>query len=248
MRFAIISDVHANLAALEAVVSDAHLHGARQFLCLGDMVGYGPQPAECVRRIRQLADAVVMGNHDAWSVRPVAWSRLAVSPTVIPGLRHAREDLGPEESEWLRQLPLTLLLPGVSMVHGAFHRPASWPYLDDAAAAAASFARQSTPIGFFGHTHYAGYWEEGQSEFIEPIINREVRLRRDCRYALNPGSVGNPRTPAHQPDPRAQYLLFNLETRGAKFRRVPYDVAATVAACKKAGLPEEMIGRIELGY
>ncbi len=248
MKLAIISDIHANLPALEAVVSDARRHGARHFLCLGDIVGYGPRPAECVRTIRQLAATAVLGNHDAWAVRPVAWSRLAVSPTVIPGLKHARAALSVEERVWLRQLPLVAGAHGVALVHSSFSRPALWPYLGDSSSASDSFSRQPSPVSFFGHTHQAGYWEERRDQFIVTALNQEIRLNRHRRYALNPGSVGNPRTPSHQADQRAQYLLFDTVTLGAVFHRVLYDLSACVEAFRATDLPEEMVSRIELGY
>ena len=248
VKLGVISDIHANLPALKAVIRDARRHGVDRILCLGDIVGYGPQPAECVRAIRQVAATTVLGNHDAWAVRPVAWSRLAVSPTVIPGLKHARAELSSEEQAWLRQLPLVAHTEGMALVHGSFHRPALWPYLDDASAASASLSRQPSQVSFFGHTHEAGYWQEGRNQFITPALNRETRLRRHRRYAVNPGSVGNPRTPAHRADPRAQYLLFDTITLGVTFRRVAYDVTACVSALRTADLPEEMISRIELGY
>jgi predicted phosphodiesterase len=248
VKLGVISDIHANLSALEAVIQDARRHGVGRVVCLGDIVGYGPQPAECVRVVQQVAATVVMGNHDAWAVRPVAWSRLAVSPTVIPGLKHARTKLSSAERAWLRQLPLVACTDGVSLVHGSFHRPALWPYLDDAFTALASLSRQPSQMSFFGHTHEAGYWQEGRDQFITPALNREIRLRRDCRYALNPGSVGNPRTPSHRADPRAQYLLFDTVTLGVTFRRVAYDITACASALRAADLPEEMISRVELGY
>lgn len=248
MKLAVLSDIHANLPALEAVLAGARRRGAEQYLCLGDIVGYGPQPEECARLIRRLGAVTVLGNHDAWAVRPVALSRLEVSPTVVPGLRHARDCLTPPTCAWLRRRPYTALAWGVAAVHGSFHRPEKWPYLNEAVAARASFQRQPLPVAFFGHTHEPGYWQEGGDRFITPPPGRETRLGMDRRYALNPGSVGNPRTPSHEADPRAQYLLFDTATLGVSFCRVAYDVAACVAAMKAAGLPEEMISRVELGY
>lgn len=248
MKIAVLSDIHANLVALEAVVTDARHRGATRFVCLGDIVGYGPRPAECVQSIRRLDARTVIGNHDAWSVRPVAWSRLAVSPTAIEGLRHARAQLSPHERAWLRQLPFIAHLENFALVHGSFHRPERWPCLASAADARSSFRQQPSRIAFFGHTHTPGFWEENGGRFIEPPPGRPIRLAAHNRYALNPGSVGNPRTPAHAADPRAQYLLFDTERLAVTFHRVAYDVAACVAAMRAAGLPEEMISRVELGY
>ena len=130
MKLAVLADIHANLHALEAVLEDARKRGADKFLCLGDIVGYGAQPEECVRLIRTIGAPTVMGNHDAWAVRPVALSRLAVSPTMVPGLKLAMVQLTDDSKLWLRDLPYTVQNWGVSGVHGSFHRPQKWPFLD----------------------------------------------------------------------------------------------------------------------
>jgi predicted phosphodiesterase len=248
MKLAVLSDIHANLNALEAVLEDARNRGAEKFLCLGDIVGYGPQPEECVQSIQSLGAPTVIGNHDAWAVRPVALSRLAVSPTTVPGLQLARLQLSDACKLWLRELPYTVQQWSVSGVHGSFHRPEKWSYLSSPEATRASLLRQPTAIAFFGHTHEPGFWSEGGERFITPTPNRPYRLGPDRRYVLNPGSVGNPRTPAHRSDPRAQYLLFDSDNLSVIFVRVDYDVQATIAAMKDAGLPDEMMSRMELGY
>jgi diadenosine tetraphosphatase ApaH/serine/threonine PP2A family protein phosphatase len=150
---------------------------------------------------------------------------------------------------WLRQLPYTVQTLGVSCTHGSFHRPEKWGYLDTPNAAAASFQRQPTSIAFYGHTHTAGFWQEGGDRFIpaQPKTGT-LRLGSNFRYALNPGSVGNPRTPIQKPDPRAQYLIYDTDKLSATFIRVAYNIKACIAVMKAAGLSEEIIGRVELGY
>lgn len=248
MRLAVLSDLHANLPALEAVLADARRRGADRFLCLGDIVGCGPQPEECVRLIRDIGAVTVLGNHDAWALRPAARMPRDAPPAEPPGLRPAGPMLKPASRAWLRRLPHVAQAHGVALVHGSFCRPEQWPYLDSAAAARASFARQLARVAFFGHTHAPGLWEEGGDRFITPEPGREIRLGTERRCALNPGSVGNPRTPPHATDPRAQYLIFDTDRLGVTFHRVAYDVAACVAAMRAVGLPEEMLNRVELGY
>ena len=181
MKLAVLSDIHANLSALEAVLADACRRGAEKFLCLGDIVGYGPQPEECVRLIRRLSAVTVLGNHDAWAVCPVALSRLEVSPTVVPGLRHTRDCLMPSTRVWLRRRPYTAQAWGVAAVHGSFHRPEEWLYLTDAVAARTSFQWQRLRVAFFGHTHESGYWQEGGYRLITPPPGRKIRLWADRR-------------------------------------------------------------------
>jgi len=248
MTIAVIADIHANLHALEAVLKDARQRGAERFLCLGDIVGYGAQPEECVQLIRSIDAATVLGNHDAWALRPEALAVFAVSSPVTPGLEHSRLRLSTASKRWLQHRPYTVQEWSVAGVHGGFYRPEKWPYLDSAGAARASFQRQPTTVAFFGHTHEPGYWQEGGDRLIKPTPNYALRLGTNRRYALNPGSVGNPRTPSREADPRAQYLLFDSDNFSVSFIRVAYDMRACITAMREAGLPEEMMSRVESGY
>jgi len=249
MKIAILADIHANLHAFEAVLKDARRRGAENFLCLGDIVGYGAQPEECVKLVQSIGAATVKGNHDVWAVQPTAISSEETASTAISGMDYTKRQLTTTSLNWLEGLPCTVQAWGVSGVHGSFHRPEKWGYLDTPNGAAASFRRQPTSIAFYGHTHTPGFWQEGGDRFIsaQPKIC-SFRLGPNFRYALNPGSVGNPRTPIQNPDPRAQYLVFDTDNLSATFIRVAYNIKACIAAIKAAGLSDEMMGRVELGY
>jgi len=249
MKIAVLSDIHANLHALEAALKDARRRGAKQFLCLGDTVGYGAQPEECVQLVRSIGAVTVKGNHDAWVLQADAEPGVEAAPTVGLGLKHSRLKLSAESQHWLRGLPYSAQKWDVSAVHGTFYQPEKWGYLDSAQEAEISFFRQPTAIAFFGHTHTPGFWPEGVGRFTPALPDScTFKLGTNRRYALNPGSVGNPRTPIHKPDPRAQYMIFDTATRSATFIRIGYDIKACIAVMEAAGLSEEMMGRVELGY
>ncbi len=249
MKIAVLSDIHANLHAFEAVLKDARRRGADGFFCLGDIVGYGAQPEECVQLVRSIGAVTVKGNHDVWALQPVAMPPEETAPTAISGMDCTKRRSTKDSRDWLRQLPYTAQAWGVACTHGSFHQPEKWGYLDTPNEAAASFRRQPTRTAFYGHTHAAGFWQEGGDRFIPAQPKTcTFRLGPNFRYALNPGSVGNPRTPIHQPDPRAQYMIYDTDKFSATFIRVAYNIKACIAVMKAAGLSEEMMARMELGY
>jgi predicted phosphodiesterase len=220
MKLAVLSDIHSNLAALEAVLKDAHERAAEKFLCLGDILGSGLKQEECVQRIQSFDAPTVIGNRDMYAVDLFAQFPMAASSMNDPGFKHAGLPLTNSSIRWLRDLPYTVRLWGVSGVHSSFHCPEKWTYLDCPDAARASIQRQPTAIAFFGHTHEQGFWPEDAGRFIAPTPNCLQRLDPNRRYAINPGSVGKPRTPSDKPDPRAQYLIFDGDTLSVTFIRV----------------------------
>jgi predicted phosphodiesterase len=251
MRVLIISDIHANLPALDAVLSDAEELGYDVVWCLGDVVGYGPDPNGCIERLQSLSlQAALAGNHD-WATL----GRLDIDDFNWEARRAilwTREALSPAGRTYLEALADTPLIHGEMTLTHASPRHPIWEYILDTATAQANFAHFTTLFCCVGHTHVPVIFQwqakEGQSDGVcralAPVYNQPVALRNDHRLILNPGSVGQPR----DSDPRAAYALFDVEALTWHFRRVPYPIEVTQSRMRAAGLPERLIARLSFGW
>lgn len=245
-RFLIVSDIHANLTAFEAVLAAAQGRWD-QAVCLGDVVGYGPDPNETIARVVSLGITTIRGNHDKTgagledsdSFNPVA--RAAVDWT------QAR--LSPENLRWLRELPPgPLVRDGLVFVHGALDDEDE--YVFSAEVAARGLRASPSPITLFGHTHVQGGFlmRNDLVETLRPPLRPgagflALALEDGVRYLLNPGSVGQPR----DGDSRAAFALIDTGRRVFEFWRVPYDVAAVQKRMEQAGLPQALVLRLAFG-
>ncbi len=247
-RTALISDVHANLPALEVVLAAAEAEGVDSWLFLGDAVGYGPHPHECVARLASLpALTGVRGNHDhmaCFGVEPRANSMARAS------LAFARAQLGEHERQWLMALPTELLGHDWLAVHGAPIDPLRF----NAYVYAMSYRRNlehlaagSRRVCVHGHTHVPMIYrlrDDDAAEVIPiPGDGFELSLREGKALLINPGSVGQPR----DGDPRAAFAIWDREREHVRFRRVEYDVASTSKDIVAVGLPDDLGVRLELG-
>lgn len=245
MRIAVLSDIHANLAALEAVLRDAAGRGASDALwVLGDLVGYGPNPCECLDRLRECETVAVAGNHDLAAVGLIGLEEF--NPLAAAANRWTARQLRPHDHDFLRELPRTLVCAPFSLAHGSLRDPV-WEYVITVPAALGQFAAQTTPYGFVGHTHVPLVIEEGEyagtlGDAYQPQNGATVPLT-DRRLILNPGSVGQPR----DGDPRAAYALLDTERGVVQFFRVPYDIARTQRDMAMLGLPLPLITRLAEG-
>jgi diadenosine tetraphosphatase ApaH/serine/threonine PP2A family protein phosphatase len=241
MRTAVISDIHANLHALEAVLDAIDADAPDELWCLGDLVGYGPRPNECCAIVRERATICLGGNHD-----------LAVRGTI--DLSEFSGDAG-EAAAWTRTVLtdesrqlLDGLEPqgkasGVALFHGSARDPV-WEYVLSDEAAAVTFALTDERIVLVGHSHAALQVSLRDTLLDGGLAPRGTELELGgARRLLNPGSVGQPR----DGDPRAAYLLLDLDVGRASFRRVEYDVARTQVEMRHAGLPELLAERPSLG-
>ncbi len=230
MLYAIVSDLHANPVAWNAVLADLSAIGAARIVCLGDVVGYGPDPAGVLESVYRHVDAFVMGNHDAvvagkmspecfndHARRMVEWSAARISA-------RGRAFLG-------RQ-PLVLDAPAFACVHGSPCRPAAFDYVISPDEALAAFGATDRQLVFVGHTHQPGIAVLGASGVAHMLPGQDFELERGKRYIVNAGSVGDPR----DDDPRASYCLFDDATGTIQFRRVAFDYAALAAGVRAAGL------------
>ncbi len=240
MRTLIVSDIHSNLAALDAVVADAGEEAPLdQVWCLGDIVGYGPWPLETVRRIREIGALSIKGNHDAGAVGLTPLD--AFNPYAAEACRWNGRRLDSDARDYLRGLPETLREDGFTLVHGSPKEPL-WDYLFGYPQAIEAWERAVTQDVLVGHTHYQFAATAGVG-LRQPGREGLTVFRGDARLVVNPGSVGQPR----DNDPRAAYALYDDETGAIELRRAWYDVAATQRAMADAGLPEPLISRLSAG-
>lgn len=233
MRLAVLSDIHSNLAALEAVLAEVDRESPDAILCLGDVVGYCADPAPCVELIRSRCDATVLGNHDVAVAtgEGLGW---------LPGAgqeaaEHNAENLSDEDRIWLSSRPLVTEIHGVTLAHASPQAPEKWQRIESFFLAQEQFRHFGTDICFVGHTHLPGVLSEKLGV---------LRPRPGHRFLINAGSVGQPR----DGDPRACYGLFDSESFDWEIRRVAYNVERTAQRIREAGLPDSLARRLEKGH
>jgi predicted phosphodiesterase len=232
-RYGIVADIHANLQALEAVLAYLDGEGVESIWCLGDVVGYGGDPAACVARTRERCAGTVRGNHDVAVVDEVI--RLWFNPHARDAIERQAELLGEEELAWLRSLPATLDSPAAALTHSGFADPDAFAYVLTTHHAAVEFQALATDMGFLGHTHIPAAWRETPGNGVEPYLLPEgepVPLA-GARWIVNPGAVGQPR----DGDPRAGCVIVDTRERLLHYARIEYDVAAAQEAIERAGMP-----------
>jgi diadenosine tetraphosphatase ApaH/serine/threonine PP2A family protein phosphatase len=231
--------VHANLAAFEAVLEQAEAEAAiDRIWCLGDLVGYGARPAECIALLRQYPHRIVAGNHDLAAAGVLGTEDF--NAVAAAAALWTADNLDEDSRAFIRGLPLIVVDGEFTLVHGSLRDPI-WDYLTTATIAARHLVQQTTPFGLVGHSHVPlVFYEDGKQYF--PGDNDVVALE-GVRFVANSGGLGQPR----DGDPRAPYALLNLEARQLTFRRATYDVAVTQAAIRAAGLPDFLADRLAVG-
>ncbi len=240
MRVAVISDVHSNLTALEAVVAD--FGAVDEVWCLGDVVGYGPDPNECIRLLRQLPNfSCVAGNHDWACIGKLSTDDF--NPAARAAAAWTAAQLTAASRDFLLALPTRLERADYTLVHGSPRDPIL-EYLLSVWQAAECFAAFATRCCFVGHSHVPLIFEQTPTgaRYVDPDYGAPVEAG-SARLIVNPGSVGQPR----DRDPAASYLLLDPGAGRIEYRRVPYDVAATQARMRAAGLPDRLWQRLSYG-
>jgi diadenosine tetraphosphatase ApaH/serine/threonine PP2A family protein phosphatase len=244
MRYLIISDIHSNLVALEAVLSDAPT--GLPIWCLGDVVGYGPYPNECVELLRDLGVECIVGNHD-WAVM----NKVDVQDFNLDAQRSVlwtQEQLKADNMAYLESLPLSLVKGDFTLVHGSPREPV-WEYILYPPIARLNFAYFSTTCCFVGHTHVPVLFRfraangEHTCE-TEQLIEGSPQPLGDGRLIINPGSVGQPR----DGDARASYAILDVEALTLEHRRVRYDIAKIQKLMEQVALPQRNIMRLSYGW
>jgi predicted phosphodiesterase len=245
VRYLIVSDLHANLEALEAVVREAEGQYDR-VLCCGDLVGYGADPNAVVEWVRANCTVVVRGNHDraCTGQEDLEW----FNPVARAAAVWTQQALSAENAQYTADLPQgPILIDGFQVVHGS-------PFDEDEYVLAADEAGQAfgyleSRLAFFGHTHVQGgfIWNHSRVETVSRISPRttheEMEIDPECAYLVNPGSVGQPR----DGDPRASYVLYDSEAHTLAYHRVEYDVASAQRKIREVGLPPILADRLGVG-
>ncbi len=242
MTYGLISDVHANLEALEAVLKD--LEGVDGFLCMGDIVGYGADPGLCLDRIRALPRLIcVAGNHDLAAVGSydLEW----FNPFARAAVEWTAQQLFADQKSYLQSLPMSAHADGAVIVHGSL--PDEMDYITAPDEARLCFDAMPGDLAFIGHTHVTEcYRTRRGSRFPEQVSlysGGEVELKDGIRYIVNPGAVGQPR----DGNPAASFGIWHVENRTIEIKRVTYDIESAQAKMKRAGLPEYLIDRLAVG-
>jgi diadenosine tetraphosphatase ApaH/serine/threonine PP2A family protein phosphatase len=239
MRFAVLSDIHANLAALDAVRDD--LPTVDETWVLGDIVGYGPQPNEVIRALQEMGARSVMGNHDGAAIGSVdaRW----FNPDAASAIEWTVQVVDDNARAYLAALPDVRRDGELTAVHGSPRDP-TWEYVTGPGVAAANLSAFDTRLCLHGHTHVPVIFsaEDGRIEIVPATPDAPLRLDA-ARALVNPGSVGQPR----DGNPAASYLVLDTDSGTAEFRRVTYDVARTQQLMGEVGLPARLAERLSYG-
>lgn len=246
MRYAVLSDIHSNLEALEVVLREVDRIGVDRIVCLGDLVGYNASPNECVRIVRERRILSLMGNHDAAACgleEPVYFNPIARAAVLW-----TRQALEPDERGALEVMPEQAgLNGGLRLAHGSLvHRDHYLASYEDILENVRRMrqARPGIRVLFFGHTHFQiAYADHGENVSVIPYPVSRFFLREDSLYLVNPGSVGQPR----DHDPRCGFLLYDEEERMVEFIRLSYDIRTCTERILAAGLPRELADRLHVG-
>jgi diadenosine tetraphosphatase ApaH/serine/threonine PP2A family protein phosphatase len=229
---------------LEAVLADMEEQGVTHPLCLGDLVGYGANPAECLEVVRAMGCPVVRGNHD--DLVPQGKAPDSFSDAAKESLSYARRCLDPGQLNFLRRLPMIWTEDPITLVHATLDGPEGWGYLSTRLEAETSFLYQKTPLCFVGHTHRPCAF--AQEKEVRPLEFRQVdihpdRTKQGRKFLFNIGSVGQPR----DGDWRAAYAIFSPQEHMVDLRRVNYNIEKATSKILKAGLPESLAKRLFKG-
>jgi predicted phosphodiesterase len=240
MHILVLSDIHSNLTALEKVLAVAGTYDA--VWCLGDIVGYGPDPNECIAIVRDLPNLVcIRGNHDAAAVGDV--DQHTFNHEASLAISWTKRAMDADSQEFLLQLPETAVRENVTLVHGSPRNPV-WDYVMDYMTALRMFQFFDTQICMLGHTHVPAYWVEDEINSKNNLVLDFQKKTIQGRVILNPGSVGQPR----DHDPRASFAIFDSENLTWELRRVEYDIVSVQNRIKKAGLPWRHAMRLNEGW
>jgi len=228
MKFAILSDVHANLEALQAVLADSMEQSCAHHVFLGDFVGYCADPKACVDIVRAMNAPCVKGNHDEYCSTDMPLDDF--NPKAANVVQWTRDQLAEDDLRWMRELPLVRSVDGFTVVHATLEGPERWGYVFDKLAAAASLTHQNTQVCFYGHTHVPLVFV--RDGLLRGGTYTKFKLESGKRYFVNVGAVGQPR----DDNPNAAYVIYDNEERTVELRRVPYDTAAAERKVRQAGL------------
>jgi predicted phosphodiesterase len=242
MRFAFISDIHANLEALEAVLTDINKKGADEIICLGDVVGYGANPNECTETVAKCCKSVLLGNHDAVATDLLTTQHFNVHAKIA--IEWTTQALTSENRSFLAALPISKTTDLLTMAHSTPYEPGMWYYITSLEEAAFNFQFFGTKICLVGHTHIPMIIVlDGEEIYVHPEKQVSYTEREDRRLLINIGSVGQPR----DRNPDSSYGILDTEEKVFALHRIPYDISKAQAKMKKIKMPDFLVNRLAEG-
>lgn len=243
MRVGILGDIHGNLSALRAVLAALEKEKVDRFLSVGDVVGYGAAPRECIEILREIGATVVKGNHDAACVGEL--DVMYFNNYARAAVRWTQTILTKKDNQWLAALDLVANLEHASVAHGTYYRPELFDYVQSTTDADPSLDAMQLPVCFVGHTHYPVTLLRLRDDPVRTAYTEdtEVDLSESHRALINVGSVGQPR----DEDPRAAYAIYDSDRERVWIKRVDYDIEREAQRIRSAGLPSALAERLFLG-
>lgn len=241
MRFAVISDIHSNLEALTAVLQDIETREVDEILCLGDIVGYGPNPNECIELVKNKCSSVIIGNHDFACIdqSELEYFNIFASQAILWTV----DNLSESSNEFLSKLSLRAKLDDFEIVHANPENPKNWDYILSIDEAIFNFSYFDSQICFHGHSHAPIIFIETTDKNYFYLRENHIQIKDDERYLINVGSVGQPR----DSNPASAYGILDTEQKKYQLVRVPYNFRETQEKMKKRQLPNFLIERLANG-
>lgn len=240
MIYSIISDIHGNLAALDAFFEFYRKQGLNsgKIICAGDIVGYGPEPSQCLKLIRSITDIIINGNHERMLLNME--SRREASYLAVEAIEWVERNMRPEEIDYISRLPEHLILdPSIYLIHGSPESPDEYIFTRESALRGIRVLKKlEVKRAIVGHTHVPGIFDQNGLKHYTP--GKEFRLEPEQHYIINPGSIGQPR----DGDPRGSFCVMDTETLAVSFYRFEYDIDRTAEQITKAGLPIQLAHRL----
>lgn len=243
MKYGILGDIHANLSALQAVLECFRRDGVERIISVGDIVGYGAAPNECIALVKSIGAIVVKGNHDAACAGELDLRYF--NNYARDAMRWTMQVVGDEDKRWLGELPFKLDLEHCSVGHGTYHKPELFDYIQSTTDADPSLDVLATPVCFVGHTHVPVTCLRTKDDPVRTAytLDAEIDLAESARALVNVGSVGQPR----DEDPRAAYAIFDSTAERVWIKRIEYDIEREARRIRAAGLPPVLADRLFLG-
>jgi predicted phosphodiesterase len=241
MRYGIFSDIHSNLEALKSVIDAYKEESIDLYLCVGDVVGYGANPVECIEKTRNITTACVAGNHDWASVDKFSCDYF--NPYAKAAILWTRQQLDEQDRDFLQSLKLIYKNEDLTLVHGTLYNPQDFGYMVEGYNARDSFGLLENDICFIGHSHTAGVFIRNQNGGIEYTQDNLVKIKEGNKYIVNAGSVGQPR----DGNPDSAYCVYDTDKKEVRIKRVKYDTKTAQNKITKAGLPKILGDRLLVG-
>ncbi len=241
MRYAIISDIHGNMEALRAVLDALSREGIDAYLSIGDLVGYGADPKECIELLRSLDPQVLIAGNHEWGVLGMA-NMENFNDLARDAVLWSRNILDKKEIEYLKSFRLAYEDEKITLVHGTLNMPEEFYYIFDSDDACVTISQMKNYLCFVGHTHVPAIFSSDNNK-VDYLEGPKIRVDSERRYVINSGSVGQPR----DGDPRASYAIYDDEEPTVEIKRVEYDVKKAQEKILRAGLPARLAYRLSEG-